>query len=243
MPTIQKFYHYVPLMDKTGKLMDKTGKLRFDWLQASLGQKIYLSPVAEFNDQKGGYFYFVVNPDDVLNIPELFYYNLDYFKKNGEPGLTEEDLRSRLKSDEFRTAVQNEQQKSIQPFFKGYGVFCLTEDCNSIRMWNEYAGNQLGYCLVFELNLSDIYETFFKNRGWSQSEFDAYTKAVFHNGSEIFSFVPNDNSNISIVLAKVSYKSDFSRLDVKKISAVSSRYEINKYVVQNSIGVKRKEFA
>jgi hypothetical protein len=55
-------------------------------------------------------------------------------------------------------------QKNLMHNFRQdcIGITCFTENGNSLKMWNEFASNEKGFCLCFETNCDDI---FFKGLG------------------------------------------------------------------------------
>lgn len=135
-----------------------------------------------------------------------------------------------------------EYNKQLRPYLGDHGILCLTSDPVNIPMWGYYAENHTGYCVVFEINWNYVAKGMITT---NPSVFIDYKEKVL-NGDEIISFnVPSKkfgDSPLKLSFTKVNYSGYAPTVDQLRWNSIQNGYERNEYVVENSIGVKYKDW-
>jgi len=222
-------YHYKPLSTLE----------HFTHLKNFMRQKIWLTPVGEFNDPFEAQFDFkYATVQEIRTNKALFnkYYNI---VKTANPQISENEFRNGLNKPEAEKMLGKVRYE--KGFFHSFGAICLTSNHSNIPMWAHYANYHRGYCVIFEIDLDYL----------SEKKLGIYLDNVFKpkpDGSdqEILSFQqPQDDEDKHFIFTKVIYKE--CRPIIEEIKEVelhnSSQYEKIKYLVTNSFGVKFKQWA
>lgn len=232
-----KFYKYLSLSNKKS----------FDFVENYLEQRVWLTPLKDFNDPFEGIFSFkACSPEYILDKPNILNNTVYYLRKNGEPDLTVDDYKSRLQTPEFREAVTKLPNKIVNDMFLEHGALCLTDKNNSIPMWAYYSDNHKGCCIEFELDYSYIKDWHIKN-GIGSDENDI--KNALESGEPlIFSKKEDDNDITVFAITKIRYSEVIPDCDLKTFLEEQNNEEVKKefrgirYIIKNSIGVKYKEW-
>lgn len=221
-----KFYHYKPLSEEQ----------HLTFLENYLKQKVWLTPLKEFNDPFEGKFMLKgFTPEFVLNSPYL----LNHFLKHGEPNLTVDALKERLRSPEFQQIFNQQSQQHYQMVkdtFSNHGALCLTPKNNNIPMWAYYANDHKGYCVEFTVDFSYIQK---------HAAIDPNMLAEFMHGiktgTNILSFQLKEHRQ-EFVFAKVSYNREIPTIDLEALFRITNEYKQTEYLVKNSVGVKHSDW-
>lgn len=123
----------------------------------------------------------------------------------------------------------------ITPFFDRHGAFCFTSNALNILMRAHYANNHQGYCVVFELKISDICKIMqIKNE-----------EKYFHKlccGKEMLIF-RLDNRNIEFVFTKVVYSDIPPVIHLDKfLDIIDIPHHSIKYLIKHTVGVKYRKW-
>lgn len=134
-------------------------------LKIFLQQRVWMTPLTEFNDPFEGVFKLESMPPDIIKSnPELFALYFAHFKKT-QPNLTEDNFIKLLDDPAFNQELRKaDRQKLIRDFFGQNSALCLTSSCTNIPMWAYYANNHQGYCVVFDLDLKYLEQLLKKGR-------------------------------------------------------------------------------
>lgn len=225
-----KFYHYKPLSEKQ----------HLTFLENYLKQKVWLTPLKEFNDPFDGKFMLKgFTPEYVLNNPSLFNHFLKQHQEHGEPNLTADDLKAKLCTPEFEkifTQQSQQQHQMVKDTFSNHGALCLTPQNNNIPMWAYYANDHKGYCVEFTVDFSYIQK---------HAAIDPNMLADFMHdiktGTSILSFQLKEHGQ-EFVFAKVSYSRKIPTIDLEALFKITNEYKQTEYLVKNSVGVKLSDW-
>lgn len=221
-----KFYHYKPLSEEQ----------HYTFLENYLKQKVWLTPLKEFNDPFEGKFTFKdFTREYVLNNSSSFNQVLKDYQKHGEPNLTANDLKARLDSPEFQQ-ILNQQRQMVKDTFSNHGALCLTPENNNIPMWAYYANNHKGYCVEFSVDFSYIQ----KHAAIAPNMLDEFIHGI-KTGTHILSFQLKEYGQ-KFVFSKVHYSHEMPSIDFEVLANINYEYEKNEYLVKNSVGVKSMDW-
>lgn len=131
-------------------------------------------------------------------------------------------------------------------FFNKFGVICLTVDESNIPMWAHYGDNHKGYCVIFEIDFNLIYLDFKEDyektdkKEYSLHEYENNYLKKLHDREEILSFNLNQDPDKKFYFTRVIYKEERPVLKKPNLKAQKemSIYDLEKYKINNSIGVK-----
>lgn len=231
----------------------------FDQLANYMNQKMWFTKLSEFNDPFEAHFFMQrATYNEILDNNEAYKFYFDDFKKNNPLG-TEVDFKLSLEGEyNFKCGKVT----PIDSWFSDHGAICFTDDPSNIPMWAHYAQNHTGYCVQVEIDFDVLYETHKENCkennifGYSYKEFEKSLNKVFHpnpDGSdqEILEFEHPDDPGTpkkNNVFIKVIYKEqkplmkdvEFAKLREKH---GENSYQEKKYLLQNSCGVKFKQWS
>jgi hypothetical protein len=210
----------------------------FKKLKCFLQQKVWMTPLTEFNDPFEGAFKLESLPPNVIkNNSELFALYFENFKRT-QPNLTEEIFIKLLDDPSFNQELHKvDKQKLIRDFFAQNSALCLTSSCTNIPMWAYYANNHQGYCVVLDLDLKDLDQLLKKNDpNYLAKE---HIKATL-KGKEILSWTHKiPEYNIQFSLAKVNYGNKPPAIKLMEMYfPAEGQYGKVKHTVQNGIGFK-----
>lgn len=223
--TIVKLYKYQSLSE---------GK-HFQFLQNYLEQKIWLTPLQNFNDPFEGRFQFIpFSPEFILKSPTIFDSILREHHSNGEPDLSVRELKDRLISPDFLEQNKKHSSKVINDFFSGHGATCLTTEFKNIPMWAYYADNHKGICLEFEFNFSYIQNIL----GLSAEQLDEFKDGIM-SGRDILSFNVEEHE---FAFVKINYSDEIPVINLEHLLNLRNTYDQTKYMVCSSVGVKYKQW-
>jgi len=211
---------------------------KIERLDGFLNQQLWLSSLAEFKDPFEGAFILKSDPSKLKPGTAIFDHHYNYFKKNINLTLTQEQLIDFLKSQEFIKA-SNENETLIKDLFSNHGVFCFTYSNTNIPMWAHYANDHQGYCVNFEINFLDIYKLL---PGYSVEDARKYKDSVL-DGRNLLSFHTTMNEEIKFVLTKVRYLSTAPEIYLDKFLELKDEYQAVCYIIQNSMGTKFDQWA
>jgi hypothetical protein len=144
----------------------------------------------------------------------------------------------------------------VDHWFKDHGALCLTNDPSNISMWVHYADNHQGYCVIFEIDFDEIYKILEKDHPFKndRTSFDNFVENIInpdYDAREILHFTQKLDPGKKFIFTKVSYE---NHLPVIKETILAQKdiestqihhgnpYHLNKYIVQNSVGVKFKQW-
>lgn len=228
----------------------------FSQLKNYMDQKVWFSPLEKFNDPFEAQFYLKhATPNEILANKATFdrYY---CHVRCMDPRVTEEDFRKELIKPEASEMIRK--MRLVEDYFKSHGAICLTSSSTNIPMWAHYAEDHQGYCVIFEIDLDKIYERYKElykkqdpNNEYTREEFDIIINKVFNpypdgDDQEILSFNQSaDDPRRKIIFTKVIYQDIRPVVDeitLMDVMPLKSEYEKNKYLSQNSFGVKFREW-
>ena len=123
-------------------------------------------------------------------------------------------------------------------------------------MWAHYADNHQGYCIVFEIDFDEIYKILEKDHPFKNDRtgFDSFVKNIVNpdcGTREILHFTQELDPDKKFIFTKVSYENippeiKETMLAQKDIESIQihhgNPYYLNKYIIQNSVGVKFKQW-
>ncbi len=223
-----KFYHYKPLSEKQ----------HLTFLENYLKQKVWLTPLKEFNDPFEGKF-MLNTPEYVLNNPSLFNHFLKQHQEHSEPNLTADDLKAKLCTPEFEKIFTQQSQKQYQMVkdaFSNHGALCLTPQNNNIPMWAYYANDHKGYCVEFSIDFSYIQ----KHAAIDPNMLADFIHGI-KTGIDILSFQLKEHGQ-EFVFAKVRYSHEIPTIDLEVLFGITNEYKRTEYLVKNSVGVKHSDW-
>ncbi len=221
-----KFYKFKPL----NTIQD------LNQIEDYLNQYVWLTKLSDFNDPFEQSFRFASDPAALMPGTFLFNHHYAYFKQN-EPSLTEKDFIKRMQSDEFRKELLKQNEKLIMDYFANHGALCLTTDSSNIPMWAHYANNHQGYCLIFELDFSMIFEQTSMLR-----ENQPQYKQNILEGKEIISFAALSDEKLNFAFLKVNYSGVFPVISIERFLELTNSYDRARYIIQNSVGTKYEQW-
>ncbi len=220
-----KFYKYQSLSEEK----------HFKFLQNYLAQKIWLTPLKNFNDPFEGRFAFTaVSPEYILNNPKFFTELLHQHHLYGESDLTENELKKRLTSVKFLQELNSSSTRIVKEKFSEHGALCLSTENDNIPMWAYYADNHKGYCVEFELDFSKLQEF----SGISANDITGFMDGM-RDGKDILTFKLDAEPHM-FVFVKISYSDALPVFDYEKYIKINAKdmYSQIEFIVRNSVGVK-----
>lgn len=222
------FYQYKPLKSRK----------HFKYLKNYLKQKIWFTRLDELNDPFEALFnHKPATIEEILESPQIFERYCHDLK------LSPEDLRTTLELPDASRKLGNSRRSD---WFRSHGVLCLTSDNSNIPMWAHYADNHQGYCVILELDLEQIRELIRMDK----IKFDEFINNIVNPRSdnsdqEILSFTHKLDQDKEFIFTKVLYKKEYPAIEEticqQKLS--EDKYNLIKYIVQNSIGVKFEQWS
>lgn len=222
---ILKFYKYQPLSD------DK----HFTYLKNYLDQKVWLTPLGQFNDPFEGRCSLVrYSLQFILDNPNIYNRLLKEYRLNDMPELSEDEFKSFLTSNELRDYHSNNHVQISH--FDRHGALSLTRKNNNIPMWAYYADNHKGYCVEFELDFNQLR----KSTLIEPKKLEEFINNI-SQGSQILSSKLRDHPQ-AFVFAKVRYSKTIPSISYDHSSKLTNEYDQLEYFVKNSVGVKSIEW-
>jgi hypothetical protein len=149
--TVLQLYKYYPLVESKCWEEEKEWERRLDNV---LKQKVWLNPLADFNDPFERNFKYIADPSEAELDTRLFHHLYDFYRKDTGIIITSEQFKEVLKSESFIQKVFVASNSWINGVFSRHGALCLTLDPSNIPMWAHYAQNHRGYCVIFDLDLT-----------------------------------------------------------------------------------------
>ena len=221
-----KFYKYQSLSEAE----------HFEFVKNYISQRVWITPLKNFNDPFEGRFRFVsFTPEFLLSNSEVFDVILQEHIKIEGPSFTANDLKERLLSGEFRKELKK--PRVVRDMLSNHGALCLTASNNNIPMWAYYADNHKGCCIEFELDFSYIKD----NAGILDEQIDEFKNGVL-NGTDIISFNLNSELDREFAFVKVGYSDDLPVIEADKAASIKNSYDQSEYIIRNSVGVKFKQW-
>ncbi len=200
--------------------------------------KIWLQPCGQLNDPYEGYSNLrIPQPNNILENEKIFNYYINDWKKY-YPNLTEEKFKKLLKDPEIKKSF-NTKHMSLRHYFGKHGIFCLAGSNSNIPMWAHYGNNHKGYCVIFELNFKKLFEVLLISED-KQSEWHHN----FYAKKEIIYCEVNKLVDVKTVITRVNYMDqlELPEIIMDEMINIYDEYEKTKYLINNSLGVKHKDW-
>ena len=161
-----------------------------------LNQKIWLQPLNCLNDPYEGVFKLSVPSIKTINdYPDLYQIIVDSYRTNNA-NISESEIKESL--PDFLDMLKNN-RKNIFNQFGRFGVLSLSDNDKNIPMWTYYAENHSGYCAIFDVNLSYVFNKMLLPSFQREDYFH-----LIKSGEEAICF-HTDDDEFNFMFSKINY--------------------------------------